>query len=155
MADDSTIEGREQIIAEMRLPRDLERGDFEGVKFILAYLRSKWAEANRIANDIVKAVRDSLYAHGKGENAPALAEWRGLLVDAVYAKLLTGGDWGTDGPNVITVATDMGTIAALLCGSSAQPTKDQLKVAFAACKSHNTCSAGGVGGGAWCSFDWF
>jgi hypothetical protein len=152
MADESNQ--AKLIYPEVRVPLNLP-GDAEIVKLILAFLRSTWGQANQIANEIVQAVRDSLNGHGKGENAAALAEWRGLLVDAVYLRLLTGGNWTTDGRNVLSVATDMGTIAALLCGSSPQPSKDQLKVSFAACKSHNTCSAGGIGGGAWCSFDWF
>lgn len=110
-----------------------------------------------ISNLIVKQVRAGI----KGVNAnktpdePALAEWRGLLQTAVYGRLQAGGNWGADGANVLAVARDMGTIAGLISGGLLTAGPDHLKVAFLASKFHVTCSANaGVGGGAWCTFDW-
>ena len=108
-----------------------------------------------ITNAIVKQVRDGLDGvNHKTANPGALAEWRGLLQSAVYAHLKAGGNWSKDGPNVLAVARDMGTIAGLLSGSNPEAGPNQLKSAFAATKAHTTCTGSGVGGGAWCSFDW-
>jgi hypothetical protein len=93
---------------------------------------------------------------GKTGNAAALTEWRGLLLTAVYTKLQQGGDWENDGAQVLKVAKDMGTIAGLLAGSKPEAGVNQLKSAYAATKAHETCTAAssGVGGGAWCPFNW-
>lgn len=103
----------------------------------------------------VKAGLDGV--NHKTGNAAALTEWRGLLLPAVYARLQQpGADWNVEGPNVLKVARDMGTIAGLLAGSNSEAGVNQLKGAFAASKAHTTCAgaSGGVGGGAWCSFNW-
>ena len=111
-----------------------------------------------ITNLIVKQVRAGIKSvnANKTPNEPALAEWRGLLQTAVYDRLKAGGNWGTDGANVLAVAHDMGKIAGMISGGLLSAGPDHLKVAFLASKFHVTCSAnGGVGGGAWCTFDWF
>ncbi len=113
--------------------------------------------AIQITNLIVKEVRDGLDGvDHKTANPGALAEWRGLLQSAVHGRLQAGGNWSTDGANVLAVARDMGTIAGLLAGGNPEAGKNQLKSAFAATKTHVTCTAGpgGIGGGAWCTFDW-
>ena len=108
-----------------------------------------------ITHQIINAVVAGLDGvNHKTANPAALAEWRSLLLPFVYNRLNTGGDWFTDGPNVLIVAGDMGTIAGLLTGAPSEAGPDQLKAAFKASKTHRTCSAGGVGGGAWCTFDW-
>lgn len=108
-----------------------------------------------ITNTIIKEVKDGLYGvNHKTANPGALAEWRGLLQSAVYAHLKAGGSWSKDGANVLAVARDMGTIAGLLAGGNGEAGKNQLKAAFAATKAHSTCTGSGVGGGAWCTFDW-
>ena len=145
---------RERVYAKAPLAAEVTRRAVPGALYIERYLSLKWAEANRITNEIVKAVRDALDTLGKGENAPAIAEWRALLLVAVYNRLLAGGDWSKEGANVLTVAGDMGTIAGLLSGSDTEPSDDQLKAAFLAVKFHSTCASAGIGGGAWCPFDW-
>lgn len=89
----------------------------------------------------------------------AWSEWRMKLQAAVIVRLGQNGNWAQDAANVLQVAFDMGTIAALLCGApgvSGQATPDQLKASFRAAKLHSTCQANtGSGGGAWCTFDWF
>ena len=104
-----------------------------------------------IVNEVVSGV-DGV-GH-KTVNPGALAEWRGLLQTAVYMRLVDGGDWFAEGAGVLAVANDMGTIAGLLAGADAEAGPDQLKSAFAATKFHTRCAAAGMGGGAWCSFDW-
>jgi hypothetical protein len=108
-----------------------------------------------ITNWILKEVRDGLDGvNHKTANPGALAEWRGLLQAAVYAHLKAGGDWNKDGAKVLVVARDMGTIAGLLAGGNTEAGQNQLKAAFAATKTHTTCTGSGIGGGAWCTFDW-
>ena len=90
MADESNQ--AKLIYPEVRVPLNLP-GDAEIVKLILAFLRSTWGQANQIANEIVQAVRDSLNGHGKGENAAALAEWRGAAHGLALLEGLEPPSW--------------------------------------------------------------
>lgn len=116
------------------------------------FFKSIWV-THLIVKEVLKGVDG---VNHKTANAAAISEWRGKLQAAVYANLDNGGNWEGEGTNVLVVAKDMGLIAGVLSGTKPEAGTNQLKSAFAATKSHTTCSAGGgVGGGAWCSFDWF
>lgn len=118
------------------------------------FFNTTWREATAITDEITKAVRNAAKKAGKTLDAVALADWRRPLQRAVYKQLLNGGNWSADRTKVLTVAADMGTIAALLSGRHRRAGENQLRAAFTATKSHATCSSGGVGGGDWCTFSW-
>jgi hypothetical protein len=141
--------------AASMIPKDILRREVEGSSFIKAYFELTLGRAIAITNALVRAVANGLALKYKTPNDSAIEEWRYLLFVAVYKRLLSGGDWDADGSHVLAVATDMGGIAGLLAGSKSEASANHLKAAFLASKSHDTCSSAGVGGGAWCTFDWF
>ncbi len=112
------------------------------------------SQSVRITDEIVKAVTDAAAAGKRPANALSIGRWRKLLLEHVSNHVGKKGDWATDGPNVLSVASGMGTIAAILSASLVESGENQLKAAFAACKANPTCSRGGVGGGDWCTFSW-
>lgn len=137
-------------------PRRAKRPAFDLVELVALSFDLNLFKSIFITNLIVNEVLAGLAGvNNKTANPVALGEWRSKLQSAVYARLQTGGDWNAEGANVLVVAHDMGTIAGLLSGGNGEAGPNQLKSAFAASKTHATCSAGsGVGGGAWCTFDW-
>lgn len=137
-----------------RVPIDVVTKKIPNSVVIKAYLNVKMLEAAAITSEIVRTVSASVRNAGKTPNAAALANWRSPLQKAVYSRLVQGGNWSADRTKVLKVATDMGTIAALLSGKNKSAGKNQLQGAFTAAKSHVTCSSGGVGGGDWCTFSW-
>lgn len=137
-----------------KIPIELLKNKVPGSVQIKKYLNVKWAQSNQITNEIIKAVKDAAAAAGKTTESVAMADWRSVLQPAIYAKLMKNGNWAQDGATVLSVAGDMGTIAALLAGTGPEAGGNQLRAAFAATKTHTTCSAGGIGGGDWCTFSW-
>lgn len=138
-----------------RIPIELVTKKVPGSLQIKKYLNVKWTQSNQITNQIIQAVKAAATAAGKTTEAAAMADWRSVLQPAIYAKLMKGGDWVKDGAAVLSVAGDMGTIASLLSGTNPEAGGNQLRAAFAATKTHTTCSSGGgVGGGDWCTFSW-
>ena len=105
-----------------------------------------------IVQEIIDAMTSTLKAQGKSFSAGALDEWRDKLYDAVFTRLLKGGDWAQDKADVLTVASDMAVIAAILSGSSSTVNKGRVHAAFRACKDHAVCP-GNLGSGRWCDFD--
>jgi hypothetical protein len=113
-----------------------------------------WGQSHQIAHDIILAVKQGANGNGgKSTHAGSMNEWRDLLQPHVYGVLTGGGNWAAARVNVLIAAGGMGNIAATLTsGNVCQG--DQLKAAFHAAKANTVCLTGGVGGGAWCSFEW-
>ena len=111
---------------------------------------------NRAAAAIVREIVDemnlTIASVGKSFVPGALDEWRGKLFNSVLLRLISGGSWAKDRPNVLAVAHDMALISAIISGSSSSIAKGRVHAAFRAVKDHATCP-GGLGGGRWCDFD--
>lgn len=108
------------------------------------------------ADDIVQQIIDHMIvvaaASGKTFSATAFDEWRVKLKESVKVNLLAGGSWANDKTNVLVVAGDMATIAAIITGSNNTViSRGRVHAAFRAVKEHAACP--GVGSGAWCNFD--
>jgi hypothetical protein len=125
---------------------------FYKVKGFVAIYRTLDTIVDAIVEEIVDQMKQTLKTLGKSFTPNALDEWTPLLRDSVYQRLVHGGDWNTDRANVLTVASDMATIASILSASSIVVNKNQVHAAFRAAKHHATCP-GGVGAGRWCNFD--
>jgi len=125
-------------------------------------LLTAWVDWNflisvRITNKIVAAVNSAAAAKNKSTNHGAMQDWANKLQLHVYGVLNSGGNWAASEATVLSVAAVMGDLAAQLAGSSSTECKEpQLKASFLACKAHEDCRAtSSVGGGNWCTFDWF
>jgi hypothetical protein len=118
-------------------------------------VRAAKAAAAAIVQEIIDEMNLALASVGKSFSASALDEWRPKLAHSVFVRLLNGGDWATDRPNVLQTAHDMAIIAAILSGSSSVVVKGRVHASFRAVKDHAACPAasGGTGGGRWCDFD--
>lgn len=139
-----------------RYPRGLATIAAADVVIIRAFLNFIWLDSHDIANKIVAAVKQGANANGgKTINAVAIGKWRALLQPHVHSVLLSGGDWTAGGANVLIAAHGMGNIASTLTSNTNECKEMQLKAAFGAAKANTICLTGGVGGGSWCSFDWF
>lgn len=111
---------------------------------------------NHLAAAIVREITDqmdlTMTGTGKTFSTGALDEWTPKLRASVSTRLLGGGNWTNDRPNVLAVASDMARIASILSGGSSVVNKGRVHAAFRACKDHLTCP-GNQGSGRWCDFD--
>lgn len=109
--------------------------------------------AGRIVNKIIAQVTATILANGKQVNNGVFAEWRPKLLDSVLNNLLLGNQWdAVTEANVLSVASDMGTISVLLAGANVNVAKSQIHAAFNAVQQAHTVCAAGMGGGSWCDF---
>lgn len=111
---------------------------------------------NRFAGSIVREIIDQMTVTLAGTNQTfsptALDEWTPKLRASVATRLLGGGNWTTDRPNVLAVAGDMSRIASILSAGAPAVNKGRVHAAFRATKDHATCP-GNQGSGRWCDFD--
>jgi hypothetical protein len=139
-----------------RYPKFLQTVPVAHAVVLKAALDLVWLESRDITSQIMTAVTQGAHANGgKTINAGAMTKWRTVLQPHVYGVLLSGGNWTTSRANVLIAARGMGNIAATLTSTTNECKEFQLKAAFRAAKANTICLTGGVGGGSWCSFDWF
>jgi hypothetical protein len=105
-----------------------------------------------IVQEIIDKMTDTLAEQGKAFSDGALDEWKPKLANAVWLRLLLGGNWANEKDNVLAAARDMALIAAILSGNSPTVVKARAHAAFRAVKDDANCP-GDVGSGRWCDFD--
>ena len=108
--------------------------------------------AKAICDLILYEIKAAVEAAGKTLTADALDEFAPALCGGVEKRLLDGGDWAADQVHVLAAARQMGTIAAILAGSSPQVAKAQVHVAFFAVQMGSTVCSSTSGSGSWCDF---
>jgi hypothetical protein len=145
-------------MAKARKVRNVKRARIAAAATIakIKGIRGFQASINLMVDQIVKEILDemnlTLMAVGKSFSPTALDEWTPKLRTSVFNRLMSGGDWGTDSPNVLAVASDMALIGSILSGSSSTVNKGRVHASFRAVKEHATCP-GSLGSGRWCDFD--
>ena len=110
------------------------------------------ATANAITDLLLYEINAAVVAGGKTVSADGFQEFGPALRGGVMKKLIDDGDWNADQANVIAAARQMGAIAVLLAGTSAQVSKGHLHPAFYAVQSGSTVCSLTAGSGSWCDF---